>query len=142
MVGVCSVCVHAEREAIDRAILDGESNRQIADRFGVGRMMVQRHKPHIAGALVQAQEVKEVARADTLLDQVQDLNRRALAILARAEEGGDVRECCAAIRECRGVLELLAKVAGQIPPENQTNVLINLDPAALRSLGDWMASHA
>ena len=141
MAGTCSVCSHSDREAIDRAILDGESNRSIAERFGIGRMAAQRHKPHIAGALVQAREIKEVARADTLLDQVLSLNSRALAILEHAEHGGDVRECCAAIRECRGVLELMAKVAGQMPPENQTNVLINLDPQALRSLGDWMAIH-
>jgi len=139
MVAVCSVCTHAERDAIDRALLAGETLRSIAGRFGVSKDAVSRHRPHIGEALVLAQEIKEVARAETLLDQVQSLNRRALAILDRAEKEGDIRECCTAIRECRGVLELLAKVAGQMPPETQTNNLINLDPAALRSLGDWMA---
>jgi hypothetical protein len=124
----CSVCTHPERDAIERALLDGETLRSIGDRFGLSKDAVSRHKPHIGTALVKAQEIKEVARADSLLDQVKDLNRRALRILERAEERGDVRECCAAIRECRGVLELLAKVAGEIPPEGSTIVNIMMNP--------------
>jgi len=157
----CSVCIHPERDAIDHALLDGETERSIAARFGLSRGAVSRHRPHVGEALSKAREIAaiapaptEAAHGDTLLAHITALQGKAEGILAYAErvlsrveeEGGDVRECCAAIqaanssiREVRSVLELLAKAVALIPPENQTNVLINLDPRALKSLGDWMA---
>lgn len=89
-------------------------------------MALERHKAnHLPAALVQAQAAADVARADTLLDQVRDLRRRALAILQQAEQGHDLRAALLAIREARGNLELLAKLLGELKDQAPAvNVLI------------------
>jgi len=98
---VCTVCSHAERPAIDRALLAGEPERTIANRWGISRASVHRHRAHIATA-VQAQQALTIER---LVNDLADLQRRALALLAKAEEAGDLRAALAAIREVRGVIE-------------------------------------
>ena len=61
-------------------------------------------------ALSKAHEAAEVNYGENLFDHVKDLNRRTQAILAQAEVSGDLRTALAAIRECRGNTELLAKM--------------------------------
>lgn len=139
----CAVCTRPERDEIDRAILAGVSERKIAGDYGISRGAVIRHKPHIGEALIKAKEIKEVARADTLLDEVRSLKQRAETglscverVLSNLEAGdGDVRAICDAvrtangsIREIRGTLELLAKIAGDIPPEGSTIINIMMNP--------------
>ena len=70
-------------------------------------------------------EAERVANGDDLLDQVRDLQRRAVAILERAEEEGDHRVALTAIREARGCLELLGRLAGELQERQTVNVLIN-----------------
>lgn len=153
MAGTCSLCGHPDQEAIDRAILDGESTRSIAARYpGMSHMAVQRHKPHVGEALAKARElalaeavppaVQEAEYGGTLLQQITGLQGRAEnvlsfaeRVLSRVEESGDVRETCQAIqaanssiREVRGILELLAKAVALIPPDGSTIVNITTAP--------------
>lgn len=44
----CLVCRHREREAIDKALQDGRSLRDIEAEFGVSRSSLSRHKAHLA----------------------------------------------------------------------------------------------
>lgn len=44
----CLVCRHREREAIDKALQDGRSLRDIKAEFGVSRSSLSRHKAHLA----------------------------------------------------------------------------------------------
>ena len=73
-----------------------------------------------------AQAAEEVAQADDLLEQVRDLQSRALAILGKAESAGDLRTALGAIREARGNLELLARLLGEL--NEQPVVNLNLSP--------------
>ena len=115
MPRVCTVCAHPEREAINKALLDSETFRSIAKRFGTSATALHRHKAeHMPVALVKAQEAHEVAVADDLLAQVRDLQRRTLAILAKAEQGNDLRTALLAISQARGNLELLARLLGEL----------------------------
>ncbi len=75
---------------------------------------MSRHKAnHLPAKLIMAQAAGEVARADSLLDQVRSLQARAYGILDTAEGTGDLRTALGAIREARGNLELLAKLLGE-----------------------------
>lgn len=65
-----------------------------------------------------------MAQADDLLDQVQRLRDRALGVLNNAEEAGDLRVAVSAIREARGCVELLAKLAGELQDGQTVNVLV------------------
>lgn len=114
MPPVCSLCRHAEREAIDAAIVEGrDSLRNIALRYGTSAPSVLRHRAHIPGALVLAQEAAEVTRADSLLERTRRLEDDARRLLAKAEAEGDVRAAIAAVKTALDVVALLHKVAAE-----------------------------
>lgn len=142
----CTICNHPQRVEIEKALMAGKSYRAIAGQYGVSREAVGRHKrnghiaEHIAKAaqkkeikgaaslkkIVEEQEEKTVAEAETLLQQVTTLKTRAIAILDRAEKEG-TREACLALGEVRRTLEFLAKVTGELPDgKPQVNVNVNL----------------
>jgi hypothetical protein len=122
----CTICEHPEREAIDRALVGDSSNLSVSSLFGVSESAVRRHKAnHLPAKLVMAQAAEEVAQADDLLAQMQDLQRRTLAILEAAETTKQHRTALSAIREARGNLELLAKLLGELDERPQVNVLIS-----------------
>ena len=61
---------------------------------------------------------------DKLLGQVTDLRDRAVAIRGKAEGSEDFRTALGAIREARGCLELLGKLAGQLQDAATINVIV------------------
>ncbi len=130
----CTVCVHPKREAIDEALVGGASNRSLASLYDVSEAAVRRHKgKHLPAKLVMAQAAEEVAQADTLLDQVRDLQSRTLAILEAAEETKQHRTALGAIREARSNLELLAKLLGELDEQPQVNVLVSAEWVMVRT---------
>jgi hypothetical protein len=141
----CTVCAHPDRAEIDEALVGGASNRSVASLYDVSEAAVRRHKAnHLPAKLVMAQAAEEVAQADDLLAQMQDLQRRTLAILEAAESTNQHRTALSAIREARGNLELLAKLLGELDERPVVN--LNLSPewlelravivAALEPLGE------
>ncbi len=138
----CTVCAHPERAAIDAAVLAGGSKRAVATQYGLSAEAVQRHKAHIPPALAKAHEAKEVARADSLLGMVRSQYDRALRhidaseqVLKQAKRSKNRRDILEAIRtagvpmrEARRNLELLAKMIGQIPPD-QPHITVITSPA-------------
>jgi hypothetical protein len=122
----CSICSHAESEAIDEALVGGgSSNLSVSSLFDVSEAAVRRHKSnHLPAKLVLAHEAGEVATADNLLVKVQDLQCRTLTILDKAEDAGDLRTALGAIREARGNVELLAKLLGELDERPQVNVIM------------------
>jgi hypothetical protein len=135
MPRTCTICTHPQREDIDAALVAGqESARRIAALFRVSDDAITRHRAHIPPALARAQAATEVARADTLLDQVRSLQTRTLDILSKAERAGDLRTAVSAIGQARGNLELLAKLVGEL---NETTVNV-----ALIASPEWTAVRA
>jgi hypothetical protein len=131
---ICTICTHPELEAINRALVEGTPNRRIASQHDVTERAVRNHKAgHLPAVLVKAQEAEEVADADDLLSQVRDLQQRALGILDKAEEAGELGVALRAIREARGNLELLAKLLGELD-ERPVNVLISPEWLELRTM--------
>ena len=80
------------------------------------------------------QAAEEVAQADDLLAQVRDLQAKALGILNKAEEAGELRTALSAIREARGNLELLAKLLGELDERPQVNLLVSPEWIELRAV--------
>jgi len=131
----CSICEHPQAEEINTALLNGVSLRNIAERYSVSKTALHRHKEsHLPADLVKAKEAQEVAKADSLLDQVAELRDKALAILAKAEQAGDLRTALQGIKEARGCLELLAKLQGELQERTTVNVLINPQWLSLRTV--------
>jgi hypothetical protein len=131
----CTICGHPDGEAIDQALVEGRPNRRIASHYDVTERAVRNHKAnHLPASLAKAREAEEVAQADELLGQVRDLQERALAILDKAEEAGELRTALGAIREARGNLELLAKLLGELDDRPQVNILISPEWLELRAV--------
>lgn len=136
MPRTCTVCTHPEREAIDRALVAGESTGQLAGRYRtIDERAIRRHRSnHLPAKLVRAQDAQEVAEADDLLIQVRDLQTRTLAILESAEASREHRTALSAIREARSNLELLAKLLGELDDSPTVNVLISPQWIQLRTV--------
>jgi hypothetical protein len=84
--------------------------------------------------LLKAKEAREATHADNLLNQVKDLQARALSILSQAERSGDLKTALLAIREARGCLELLGKLAGELQSAPTVNILVSPEWARIRTL--------
>jgi len=131
----CTLCEHPRREEIDKALVGDSSNLSISSLFGVSESAVRRHKAnHLPAKLVMAQTAEEIAQADDLLSQVRDLQGRALAILDKAEDAGELRTALSAIREARGNLELLAKLLGELDERPVVNLNVSPEWLELRAV--------
>jgi len=129
----CTACTHPERDEIDRAIVASESNRNIAKRFELTSASVHRHaRAHVPALLRRARDADEMGRADSLLDQLRCLQRRALRILDTAEAADDPATALRALREVRGTIWLIAKMLGDLNETPAVSVSIGFEWPELR----------
>src|SRR5258708_36081450 len=86
MPRTCTICKHRNRDAVERAMLDGESYRHIAARFDTSTGALQRHRAdHLPSSLAKAHAAEEEVRADTLIDEVRSGGARAQHLYDHAE---------------------------------------------------------
>ena len=128
MPRTCTVCGHPKRLQIERAMVAGTSLRTIAERFGPSKTAVIRHRTHVATAIARHTEALDVARADTLLGDVQTARSRAERLYCAAERILDdavedrdgraalnaIRSAVDVMREARGYLELRGQLTGEL----------------------------
>jgi hypothetical protein len=127
MTRTCTICNHSERRSIERSLLSGTPMRSIADQFNVKITSIMRHKlNHIPRSLLRAHEVEKVADADAILANICIIDSKAKGILERSENSGDYRTALSAIREIRGLIELLARLRGEL--QDRTAVQFTLSP--------------
>jgi len=92
------------REAIDKALVAGESLRNIAERVSISYPALFRHKSHVVGTIAKAQERREEKLGDSIFDEMRRLQRKALELLGKMESEGDYRGAIVAAREARECL--------------------------------------
>ena len=135
MPRTCTVCSHRELEVINQALVGDASDRSVASLYDVSEAAVRRHRTnHLPAKLVMAEKAGEVAEADDLLAQVQDLQARTLFILEEAETTKQHRIALSAIREARSNLELLAKLVGQLDDSPKVNITLSPEWLELRAV--------
>lgn len=140
MARPCTICQHANRAEIDKAIASGEPIRFVAKQFGIGAAAVQRHKAtHITRAMAKAvatREAKVVRQSGELLDELDAIRAEAKRLGKLAEETGDLKTALMALREWARVEEIKAKVQGDIDEAPRVNVLVShaSEWAALRTV--------
>lgn len=111
----CSICEHSQADTINKELISGTPFRNIAEQFQVSTTSLHNHKSkHLPADLVKAQDAHEVARADSLLVHVQELQQKALSLLDKAETAGDLKTALAGVREARSCIELLARLQGEL----------------------------
>lgn len=127
----CQVCQHAKLAEINRLLLDKKStNEGIGQIFGVHPKAVSRHRNnHLPRAMADyaAQQAVEVLAAEipetaTLHERAEALMARAQTIMEAAERKKDYTSALRGIREMRGCLELMARLAGEIDQGATVNI--------------------
>ena len=93
MPRTCTICGHKKRAAIEKAVLAGESLRNIAQRYGTSPTALFRHKnDHLTNAVVKAAGAAEVAHGEGLLAKLESIETEARTLLQAALRGETTEE--------------------------------------------------
>jgi hypothetical protein len=123
---ICRVCNHPNRSEIDEALLlSNFSLRDISGQSNISKSALQRHKKeHLPLELIKSRKADEVCRADSLLGKLICLKNDAARITKKAEGDADLKTALSGIREQSRIIEILAKMQGQIQ-QPQINLTTN-----------------
>jgi|SRR5215217_6122297 len=111
------------------------SYRDIAQHYDVSKDAIGRHvsSGHISELLTLARDAETHARADTLLDRVETLQRRTEEALAKAEETENLFATFRGISEMRRNLELIGEVTKELNRTPTLNLHMNPEYIAVRT---------
>jgi transposase-like protein len=127
---VCTICSHEQRFAIEELLATRQSTyRGIARKYGVSEDAVSRHVKagHVSQLLAMAADAERAARADSLLDRIEALHSRTLAILVAVEGKDEHGTALAAIREARRNLELIGEVTRELDRAGTINLELTVE---------------
>jgi transposase-like protein len=127
---VCTICSHEQRFAIEELLATRQSTyRGIARKYGVSEDAVSRHVKagHVSHLLALAADAERAARADSLLDRIEALQCRTLAILEAVEGTDEHGTALAAIREARRNLELVGEVSRELDRAGTINLELTVE---------------
>lgn len=135
----CTVCIHAKRAAIDRALLDGSGSlRDIAGQFSVSRNALDRHKKaHLPERMAEVAERNAEADIRTAIDVVRQLkaiNGASLSILKEARDAKDGSLALQATDRILKQIELQAKLIDLINDGDTINIAISPEWVQVRTL--------
>jgi len=84
----CTVCAHAARAAIDAALVSGATPYELHSTYtDLSREALQRHKAdHLPEKLLKAQEIREIADADRLKDELEHIYARINKLFGACDE--------------------------------------------------------
>lgn len=119
------VANHPERAAIEAALAAGHADRAIAARFGITKDSVRRHRIGMGSKLDRLIAAGKAEGAESARDRVELLYTKALRLLERVEkdEASKPAAMATVIRECRGLVELLAKITGELDERAQVQIV-------------------
>lgn len=128
MARTCTICAHKKREQIDQALVAGDSIRTISHNFKVSEDALKRHKKsHISKALIQSKQAETITKADDLFSEINKYKDRLDETIRQAEDTGDFKACMTGFKAILGYLEFLSKLRGELPPDGQVNVQVNIE---------------
>jgi len=133
----CTVCAHNDIEEINRLLLCSDSYRDLARQFGLSKDALARHKEsHIPTELLKSNDIQEIAKADVLLVQLEEIREKTLSLLDKAERAADTRVYGAPVaylREVREQIKLLAELEGRLASQPQITIINNPQWIVLRT---------
>jgi len=135
MSRVCTVCTHPDINIINEKLVAGQPALRVANSHGLKEKAMRNHKDkHLPLALVQAHKIKETQTADGLLLRAEILWQRAWNLSKKAEDEKSYAAAVSAVKECRGLLELVAKLVGELKTGTQINIVYNEEWVQLRHI--------
>jgi hypothetical protein len=136
MPRTCTICGHPSREEIDHALVSGKTYREITGNFPVSKSALERHRDHITASILKAKEATEIARGDDLVEDLRTLAVEANRLKSQAEESGNVRAAIAALREITRLIELRAKIAGELKGGQVNIINVHVDDATATRMAE------
>jgi hypothetical protein len=124
----CSICTHHRRDSLDKLLLRGEQLKAVARRYSVSEDALGRHKRHMQLVIAKAAALvdqKDLAYGSALMAEIGRIRADAERLQLESERRSDVRGALRAIHERLAIVELEAKLSGQIDT-SQKNVTINV----------------
>ncbi len=141
MPRTCTVCSHQDREAIDTALVAGQSAEKTSALFRVSPDAVQRHRAeHLPAVLLKAEDEAAATHALDVVKQLRTINGVSMEILTAARTSKDPDTALKAIDRIQRQIELQAKLLGQLDERPQVNVLVA--PEWLKVRGTLLAALA
>ncbi len=144
MAGNCVTCSHPARSAIEAEIAAGVQLSPLERKYHLTRDALRRHRDrHMSGAIVALRAVQQeqaekhvvaAANATTARDRVENLVQKLEEMVNRTHDERRESMLLGASRELRASIDLLARLTGELRPENQTTVqVLNLSTSE-----DWV----
>lgn len=122
----CSICSNPTVNEINSAIVSGTPAREISAKFGVSPDAVHRHKQsHLPAALKQAHAATQEAQGARLLAELEELKRETRRLMSLAEQANKIQTALVAVRELTRLLELSARLDGNLKERRELNVTID-----------------
>jgi hypothetical protein len=139
MAKTCSACKHLERAAIDSAIVSDEPFADIAKRYGLDRFVITRHRKHVIELVAKSPRVEVIAKADSIVTQILDLETMMRGVLAEAVQNKDKRTLFLAFDRVVNVLKLRSEISGELKPRQQmTNNFISIHAGGQKGFHDQL----
>ena len=134
MSGACATCTSPIKSAIEAEIAGGGKLLVLERKYHITRDALRRHRDrHMSGAIVALRAVQQeqqaavasaVGNATTARDRVENLVAKLEALVERTDSERRESMLLGASRELRASIELLARLSGELRPENQTTVQV------------------
>lgn len=129
----CSICNHDDAEAIDAALIAGESLAKVAVRFLASKDSLANHKAkHLGEVLAKVEKAKAAAEGGTALERLEALYDRTNRLLLQVEHNGSAPQALQAVRELRATLESIARITGELNDKPVMTVNIAASPEWLQ----------
>src|ERR1700730_9087665 len=109
----CTICCNPQHEEIAVSLFR-DGTRPTARRFQLSLPALDRHKGHLPGTIIKAQQAEVVCESTSLLARVESLMQESEKIAAAAKLEKNWPAATSALREARGCLELLGKLRGEL----------------------------
>jgi hypothetical protein len=121
----CTICRGPHAAEISLALISGQSARVIAATFGYSKSGVLRHGHNcVPRTLMMAKRSKEIGEGEFIKAELCNLVERTKLVMHQAEKSGHVRSFLSAVREIRGLYEVISRPSAQSTAEAQVNVSV------------------
>ncbi len=117
---VCRICSDERSKEINKALLNGQTVKQVAAKFGLNLWTARNHRkkclPWRSPRLLKGESVEE---------QMDELKRELWRLQLLAEAGENVSAALAVVRQRQSLLELEARAAGMLDATHRKLIVQN-----------------
>jgi hypothetical protein len=138
MARICTICRHARRHEIDRALVGGVAPQKVADQYRLTRTSVRRHQAsHLKEKIAKAaksREARDVVEAVKLVEVAREMLAKLQSLAENAEQNKDIRGAVSAIGKIPDFLRILGEIEGRLQAHGVVNVTVTPEWSAIRTV--------